>query len=162
MRVDDGAIEFLDAIQGVQCQILATEVGDFVVQRADGYFAYQLAVVVDDAAQGITHIVRGADLLDSTARQIELQRKLGFATPQYAHLPVLLNADGEKLSKQTQAAPISTERISEQLFVALSLLGQSPSADLADAPMQEIWIWAFENWRLDRVPSARGVPLQQM
>jgi len=161
-RVGEGATEFVDAIQGKQHQVLASEVGDFVVQRADGFFAYQLAVVVDDAAQGITHIVRGADLLDSTARQIELQRRLGFATPEYAHLPVLVNEQGEKLSKQTRAAPILIERAGEQLTAALVLLGQSPAAGLARAPVRDIWSWAVENWRLDRVPKARGVSLQQV
>lgn len=106
LRVPDAPfalIEFEDRLQGVQQQNLATEVGDFVLKRADGFWAYQLAVVVDDAEQGITHIVRGEDLLDSTARQIYLQRLLQLETPQYLHIPVLNNADGEKLSKQTGA-----------------------------------------------------------
>ncbi|ACC71259.1 tRNA glutamyl-Q(34) synthetase GluQRS [Paraburkholderia phymatum] len=109
LRVPDGdaaIVTFDDRWQGRQVQNLATEVGDFVLRRADDQWAYQLAVVVDDADQGITHIVRGADLLDSTARQIYLQRCLGVATPSYLHVPVVTNADGEKLSKQTGAAAL--------------------------------------------------------
>ncbi|MDR2031166.1 MAG: tRNA glutamyl-Q(34) synthetase GluQRS, partial [Azoarcus sp.] len=97
----EGAIRFDDAIQGAQEEDLARDVGDYVIFRADGRFAYQLAVVVDDAAQGVTHVVRGADLLGSTGRQIQLQRLLGLRVPAYAHLPVATNAAGEKLSKQT-------------------------------------------------------------
>ncbi len=101
VRTDNRAIEFEDGLQGVIRSALEDDIGDFVVQRADGFFAYQLAVVVDDAAQGISEIVRGADLLDSTPRQIHLQRLLGLPTPGYLHLPIVLNANGEKLSKQT-------------------------------------------------------------
>lgn len=109
VRVPDGAaatICFNDRWQGRQCQNLATELGDFVLRRADGLWAYQLAVVVDDAAQGITHVVRGADLLDSTPRQIHLQHLLGLPTPVYLHVPVVTNAVGEKLSKQSGAQAI--------------------------------------------------------
>ncbi|MEM5342691.1 tRNA glutamyl-Q(34) synthetase GluQRS [Paraburkholderia azotifigens] len=113
LRVPDGdaaIVTFKDRWQGQQTQNLATEVGDFVLRRADDQWAYQLAVVVDDAEQGITHIVRGADLLDSTARQIYLQRCLGVVTPSYLHVPVVTNADGDKLSKQTGAAPLDTSK----------------------------------------------------
>jgi glutamyl-Q tRNA(Asp) synthetase len=111
LRVPDGdaaIVTFIDRWQGKQTQNLATEVGDFVLKRADGQWAYQLAVVVDDADAGITHVVRGADLLDSTARQIHLQRCLGMPTPEYLHVPVVVNAEGEKLSKQTGAAALDT------------------------------------------------------
>lgn len=113
VRVPDGAaaiVSFEDRRQGAQQQDLATEVGDFVVKRADGQWAYQLAVVVDDADQGITHVVRGADLLDSTARQIYLQRCLGLPEPAYLHVPLVTDANGEKLSKQTGAAPLDVSR----------------------------------------------------
>ena len=103
VRVPDQVIGFVDALAGPQMQNLAADVGDFVLKRADGQWAYQLAVVVDDGAEGVTHVVRGADLLDSTARQIHLCRLLGVALPQYLHVPVLTNADGDKLSKQTHA-----------------------------------------------------------
>lgn len=103
LRVGDAGVAFVDRAAGAMGQDLARDTGDFVLLRADGQWAYQLAVVVDDAAQGITHVVRGADLIDSTARQIYLQQRLGLAQPQYLHVPVVVNAAGEKLSKQSGA-----------------------------------------------------------
>ncbi|MFN7087955.1 MAG: tRNA glutamyl-Q(34) synthetase GluQRS [Burkholderiales bacterium] len=149
------AIEFDDALQGRIAQNVAAEIGDFVLYRHDRVYAYQLAVVVDDAAQGITDVVRGADLLDSTPRQIHLQRLLGLATPRYAHLPVAVNAAGEKLSKQTLAPPLDASRPAPLLVAALAFLGQQPPATLAAASVREIWQWALENWRIGRVPRAR-------
>jgi len=110
IRLLDETVGFADRACGPYAQDLAHEVGDFVVRRADGLWAYQLAVVVDDAAQGITDVVRGADLLDNTPRQIWLQRALALPTPRYLHVPVVTNARGEKLSKQTGAAPLDTAR----------------------------------------------------
>lgn len=138
-------IEFSDLLQGNIAQCLEREVGDFVVKRADGLFAYQLAVVVDDAFQGITHIVRGADLLDSTPRQIYLQRLLGFPTPNYLHLPVVVNEQGEKLSKQTRAEAVSPSPAT--LFAALEFLNQQPPAALQQASLSEQLGWAKKNWR---------------
>ncbi|NJD36565.1 MAG: tRNA glutamyl-Q(34) synthetase GluQRS [Betaproteobacteria bacterium] len=152
LRVGDARIGFDDAIQGRIDSDLAIDAGDFILLRADGLFAYQLAVVVDDAAAGITHVVRGADLLASTARQIFLQQCLGLPTPAYAHLPVAVNASGEKLSKQTRAAPVDAARPGPALFAALEFLGQLPSAELSGASPQELWAWAQAHWRLDRVP----------
>ncbi|MDP2241439.1 MAG: tRNA glutamyl-Q(34) synthetase GluQRS [Burkholderiales bacterium] len=154
LRVDTrgAAIEFDDAVQGRMAQNLETEIGDFVLYRADRVFAYQLAVVVDDAEQGITHVVRGADLIDSTARQIYLQRLLGLPAPRYAHLPVAVNADGEKLSKQTLASPIDADRPLPHLVQALVFLGQQPPSDMASSSTRALWQWALENWRLERVP----------
>lgn len=126
VRVPDGpaaTICFDDRWQGRQCQDLEKELGDFVLRRADGLWAYQLAVVVDDAAQGITHIVRGSDLLDSTPRQIHLQHLLGLPTPSYLHVPVVVNADGEKLSKQSGAQAIDTAAPLDALRVAGAHLG---------------------------------------
>lgn len=126
MRVPQGPdaiVTFEDRWQGRQTQDLALEVGDFVLKRADGQWAYQLAVVVDDAEQGITHVVRGADLLDSTARQIYLQRCLGIATPSYLHVPVVANAQGEKLSKQTGARELDAEEPLPALVAAARHLG---------------------------------------
>jgi len=156
LRVDTrgAAIEFDDAVQGRRTQNLETEIGDFVLYRADRVFAYQLAVVVDDAAQGITHVVRGADLIDSTARQIHLQRLLGLPTPQYAHLPVAVNRDGEKLSKQTLAPPVDAARPLPALLDVLKFLGQQPPAALAGANLAEYWQWAFAHWRIERVPGS--------
>ncbi len=133
LRVGDARVSFDDAIQGRLDSDLASEAGDFILLRADGLFAYQLAVVVDDAAAGITHVVRGADLLASTARQIFLQQCLGLPIPYYAHLPVAVNAAGEKLSKQTRAAPVDASRPGPALFAALEFLGQQPPPELSGA-----------------------------
>lgn len=124
LRVKSETIGFEDLIQGPQTQDLAREVGDFVIWRADGICAYQLAVVVDDAAQGVNAVVRGADLLDSTPRQILLQRLLGFAQPDYAHLPLALGTDGRKLSKHEAAMPVEANDPLPALRAALLFLGQ--------------------------------------
>jgi len=152
LRVGEARVGFDDAIQGRIDSDLARDAGDFILLRADGLFAYQLAVVVDDAETGITHVVRGADLLASTSRQIFLQQCLGVPTPEYAHLPVVVNAAGEKLSKQTRAAPVDSTRPGPALFAALAFLGQRPPAELRAAPMNELWAWAMANWRLADVP----------
>jgi glutamyl-Q tRNA(Asp) synthetase len=129
LRVPDGTrVEFDDAIQGRVRQDVAAEVGDFVLRRADGYWAYQLAVVVDDADQGMTDIVRGADLLDSTPRQILLQHALELPTPCYAHLPLVVDDQGRKLSKSLAALPIDARDPLPALRVAWRALGQAPSA----------------------------------
>lgn len=152
VAVGEARIGFDDAIQGRIESDLASEAGDFILLRADGLFAYQLAVVVDDAEAGITHVVRGADLLASTSRQIFLQQCLGLPTPHYAHLPVVLNASGEKLSKQTRAAAVDSARPGAELFSALQFLGQNPPAELSRAAVCELWSWAKANWQLASVP----------
>src|SRR5262249_53727699 len=131
LRTTMEPIAFVDRVQGRREQLLERDTGDFVLYRADGLFAYQLAVVVDDAAQGITDVVRGADLLDSTPRQIYLQRLLGLPTPRYLHVPVALDAAGEKLSKQMGAAPIEAD--AGALARALAFLGQPEAATLEEA-----------------------------
>jgi glutamyl-Q tRNA(Asp) synthetase len=150
MRVPDGAdavVTFEDRWQGRQAQDLATEVGDFVLKRADGQWAYQLAVVVDDADAGMTHVVRGADLLDSTARQIYLQRCLGLPTPAYLHVPVVVDAQGEKLSKQTGAAPLDPSRPLPQLLAAARHLGLAQTAALAPhTSLQTFYAEAVAEW----------------
>ncbi|MGO1002701.1 tRNA glutamyl-Q(34) synthetase GluQRS [Lysobacter sp. CA196] len=129
LRVADGAVVgFDDALLGAQSQDVAGDVGDFVLRRADGYWAYQLAVVVDDAAQTISDVVRGADLLDSTPRQILLQAALGLPTPRYAHLPLLLDAQGRKLSKSDAAQPVDAGDPLPALRTAWRGLGQDPQA----------------------------------
>ena len=155
--VADKNIAFFDAIQGEITQNLARDVGDFIVKRADGLFAYQLAVVVDDAVQDITHIVRGADLLDSTPRQIYLQQLLGLPTPHYAHNPIATNHAGEKLSKQTLAQPLSTRLAGHQLFDALSFLGQHPPVEIKSNNLGEIWRWAITHWTMANVPKQRKI-----
>jgi glutamyl-Q tRNA(Asp) synthetase len=143
---------FNDAIQGDVCQNLHQDIGDFVLKRADSLFAYQLAVVIDDAAQGITNIVRGADLLNSTPRQIYLQQMLHYSTPQYAHVPLACNSAGEKLSKQTLALPITTANTPHYLFLALQFLGQTPPPSLQFETPETIWLWAKSNWQLAKIP----------
>ncbi|WP_269533320.1 tRNA glutamyl-Q(34) synthetase GluQRS [Chitinimonas sp. BJYL2] len=155
-------IQYLDAIQGMQSQNLADQVGDFVLRRADGFYAYQLAVVVDDAEQGITHVVRGADLIDSTPRQIHLQRCLSYPSLQYAHVPVLVNANGEKLSKQTLAPALDPADAGRQLWAAMQALGLSPPPALLNEKLADIWQWAIQNWQIDRVPSSRVLRAEQL
>jgi glutamyl-Q tRNA(Asp) synthetase len=158
LRVEPGRVCFDDLLQGHCCQELAAEVGDFVVRRADGCFAYQLAVVVDDAMQGITHVVRGADLIDSTPRQIYLQERLGYSRPFYLHLPAVVNGAGEKLSKQTRAKPIDDMRPQPVLSDALAFLGQQPPPDLAEDCLEGVWRWALENWRREHIPHCLSAP----
>lgn len=160
LRVE-GVIEFADLIQGPQRQDLPREVGDCVLLRADGLFAYQLAVVVDDADQGIDHVVRGADLIHSTARQIYLQKTLGLPTPIYAHLPVAVDATGAKLSKQTRAAPVDAQDPAPALVAAAAFLGQNPPRELRRLARTEFWNWALENWRLDRVPRVPAIAIEE-
>lgn len=133
-RVPPGVVAFDDVIRGHVEEDVATTTGDFVIKRADGVFAYQLAVVVDDAEQGVTQVVRGGDLLSSTPRQIALQRALGLATPSYAHLPLVLGPDGTKLGKRDGALPLPTlddERVRETLAEALSILQPVLPAEVA-------------------------------
>ncbi|MGC2165646.1 MAG: tRNA glutamyl-Q(34) synthetase GluQRS [Gallionella sp.] len=144
---NNGYIDFHDLLQGHIKQHLEYEIGDFVVLRADGPFAYQLAVVVDDAAQDISHIVRGADLLCSTTRQIYLQRILGLPSPAYMHLPVIVNDRGEKLSKQTLAEPVDNRAAAATMFTALRLMRQQPPAELGNAPAEQLLSWAIANWK---------------
>jgi glutamyl-Q tRNA(Asp) synthetase len=157
VKVDGQKIEFIDAIQGRMSRDLAADFGDFVVRRADGFFAYQLAVVVDDAAQGITGIVRGADLIESTPRQIHLQRLLDLPTPDYLHLPVALNAQSEKLSKQTFATPLDAVRPLPALLQVMRFLGQDAPPELAAGGLEDFWRWAVTHWDMTRVPRVAGI-----
>lgn len=163
LRIDTrgATVAFEDALQGAIRHDLERESGDFVLYRADDVYAYQLAVAVDDAEQGITDIVRGADLLASTPRQIYLQELLGLPRPRYVHLPVAVNAAGEKLSKQTHAAPVDAGNAVPVLVSVLDFLGQQPPLELARGTVKELWAWALKNWDLARVPrtgSARVGP----
>ncbi len=150
-------IEFKDAVQGKITHNIERQIGDYVLKRADGLYAYQLAVVVDDEAHDITDIVRGADLLDSTPRQIYLQQLLGYTMPRYAHLPVAVNVVGEKLSKQTMAAPVDATTPVPILNAALTFLGQD-HVDCAPQDTQSFWKQAVAGWRMDRVPRTRTSP----
>ena len=153
-RVGDATIAFVDRLQGEQRQDLAREVGDFVVRRADGLAAYQLAVVVDDAAQGVTSVVRGADLLASTPRQIHLQRALGLATPSYLHVPVAIDASGEKLSKQTRARALPDDPL-PALRDAWRFLDQPP---LDATTLAAFWERAIAAWTPARLPPVKMLP----
>ena len=155
----DGDLSFNDRIQGERIYPSDPGHGDFVIFRRDGFFAYQLAVIVDDQAQGIDQVVRGADLIDETPRQMVLQRHLGYCQPSYAHIPVLTNAEGQKLSKQTFAKPLSlnADEIRRQLLQALAMLGHPPPDDAKDSQREEILAWAVSNWSLAKIP--RGLTL---
>ncbi len=147
VRVPDQEMGFDDAAQGRLSQNLARDIGDFIVRRSDGGHAYQLAVVVDDAFQGVTDVVRGADLLLSTPRQLLLQELLGLPRPRYLHLPVAVNPAGEKLSKQTHARPLDGQEPGPLLWQALAFLRQGPPGALRTASIDEIWHWAMSHWR---------------
>jgi len=158
LRVGSVQVDWRDRLQGPQTQDLARDVGDFVVRRADGLFAYQLAVVVDDAAQGITDIVRGADLMASTARQILLQRELGVAMPSYLHVPIAIGGTGEKLSKQTHARPLPATPL-PVLIEAWRFLEQPlPAGSGAPATLAEFWQWALAAWNPARLPPVAMLP----
>lgn len=151
-RVPPGEVVFDDRVQGRQAEDVERAVGDFVLRRADGLFAYQLAVVVDDAEARVTDVVRGIDLMPSTVRQICVQRALGVPTPRYAHLPVVVNAAGQKLSKQTLARTVDAFAPAQLIVDALACLGQGPPSELARASLHEVWQWARSNWSMVRVP----------
>jgi glutamyl-Q tRNA(Asp) synthetase len=158
LRVPAGTVQVRDECFGTLAQDVARDVGDFVLRRADGLFAYQLAVVVDDADQGVTRVVRGADLLDSSQRQIVLQRLLGLPTPAYLHVPVAAGAHGAKLSKQTGARPLDRANVGAALFAALEFLHQGPPARLAHARAAEILQWGQAHWRPASIPPVRTLP----
>lgn len=155
LRVLPGEVVFDDAVQGRVVEDVLADVGDFVLLRADGLFAYQLAVVVDDAEAGVTEVVRGADLLDSTPRQILLQRLLALPQPTYSHLPVAANAAGEKLSKQTLARAVEGMPPARLLVDVLDFLGQAPPAGLAESGLAAVWAWSLANWAPARIPRVR-------
>jgi len=158
VRVDDSTIGMQDRLQGHTSQSLPGEVGDFIVRRADGLIAYQLAVVVDDGEQRISHIVRGADLLDSTPRQIYLQRLLGLPEPGYLHLPVAVNGAGEKLAKQTRAREVSPEHAGRILRDVLRFLHQELPESADDATPQELLNRAIACWNVRSLPPGRTLP----
>jgi glutamyl-Q tRNA(Asp) synthetase len=158
VRTNDEPINYVDLLQGEQTNRLESESGDFVIQRRDGLIAYQLAVVADDYDQGITEVVRGIDLLDSTPRQIFLQHILGFASPAYLHIPVAENSAGQKLSKQTGAHEIELKEVRPVLVQALDALGQQPAMDLAESSLASIWKWASDNWRPEVMAGQKSIP----
>lgn len=158
VRTEQRHIELVDRLQGKLQQQLDREVGDFIIRRADGLVAYQLAVVVDDADQQVTHVVRGADLLDSTPRQLYLQQLLELSAPSYLHLPVAVDANAEKLSKQTFARDVIAGRDNAALLDVLGFLNQLLPDSPLDASRDELWQWAIKHWEPGRIPGSRTLP----
>jgi glutamyl-Q tRNA(Asp) synthetase len=152
VRVDQATIQFSDRIQGTFRQDVAATVGDMLVRRRDQLFAYVLAVVVDDAAQRVTHVVRGADLLDNTPRQMHLQQLLGLPAPDYAHVPLLLEPDGRKLAKSSRSVQLDGGTPLPLLIKVFDLLNLSPPPELDLATIPEAWIWATAKWNIDLAP----------
>lgn len=151
---DDTPYCFTDHCQtGEFCQQLHREVGDFILKRRDGLFAYQLAVVVDDHLQGITQVVRGADLFDNTPRQLYLQQLLAYARPEYLHFPVATTADGKKLSKQNLSPQVGLDAKRDYLVKALRFLGQAPPAAAEFSSVSELWTWAITHWDANAIPA---------
>ncbi len=157
VRTTNEPIEFTDRLQGKQAQQIESECGDFIVRRRDRLIAYHLAVVVDDHLSGINEIVRGVDLMDSTPRQIWLQRLLGYDQPEYAHIPIAVDGQGQKLSKSQAAFAIPMAKPERTLVAALERLGQRPPEALAKAGIREIWAWALEHWYIDRLAGQRVI-----
>lgn len=150
-HASEDLLVFQDLIQGRQVQNLRTQAGDQILKRRDGYYAYQLAVVVDDIAQGITHVIRGADLLEVSARQIFLFQLLGTRAPAFGHVPLAIQANGQKLSKQNHAPALLAEQAVNNLWRALEFLGQNPPADMRRASCLQLLDWAIEYWRRDQI-----------
>jgi glutamyl-Q tRNA(Asp) synthetase len=152
---DQAPVEFDDVFQRRFRQDCRRDAGDFIVRRRDGQAAYHLAVVLDDADAGVTEVIRGADLLSCTPRQMLLQRSLGLATPRYGHLPLLTEPDGQKLAKSRHAVPLAPHEAPRQLWQVFQWLEQAPPAELAGAPVRELWAWAIPNWRPTRLAGLR-------
>lgn len=162
VRVPELLYRFEDRVQGAYSQHLGRESGDFVIRRRDGLYAYQLAVVLDDAWQGVTDIVRGADLLDSTPRHLYLQELLGLPQPRYLHVPLIIQPDGNKLGKSYRSPPLDPDQAAPLLVRALRALGQAPEADLADGSVQDVLGWGVAHWNNDAIPRVRSVAEAQL
>jgi glutamyl-Q tRNA(Asp) synthetase len=158
VKTDPIDIGFDDLVQGHYQQNIEKEVGDFVIRRKDTLFAYQLAVVVDDYFQQISHIIRGYDLIDSTPRQIFLQQLLNYSTPNYGHVPIIVNEMGQKLSKQRFATPIDASNAAELINQALLFLGQTPPEGNQNASPADQLQWATENWDIQAIPKLANIP----
>jgi glutamyl-Q tRNA(Asp) synthetase len=160
LRTPDQPFGFTDRLLGPHSQNLSREVGDFVIRRVDGFYAYQLAVVVDDSWQGITHVVRGADLLNSTPRQCYLQEILGLKRPEYLHLPLVSDGQGRKLSKQARDLPVNPQRPLDSLLPALGFLGQA-LPPIRPGSLTEFWQWAIAHWEIQDIPTTRSRPVAE-
>ncbi|WPN58928.1 tRNA glutamyl-Q(34) synthetase GluQRS [Pseudomonas sp. P9_31] len=162
LRVPELEYHFIDRVQGEFRQHLGREVGDFVIRRRDGFYAYQLAVVLDDAWQGITDIVRGADLLDSTPRQLYLQELLGLPQPRYLHIPLITQPDGHKLGKSYRSPPLAEDQATPLLLRALRALGHKPVIELNDATPREVLNWGIAHWDASLIPRTLTLPEAQL
>lgn len=162
LRAPELEYHFTDRVQGEYRQHLGREVGDFVIRRRDGLYAYQLAVVLDDAWQGITDIVRGADLLDSTPRQLYLQELLGLSQPRYLHIPLITQPDGHKLGKSYRSPPLTEDQATPLLLRALRALGQTPAPELASATPREVLDWGIIHWDALKIPRTLTLPEAQL
>jgi glutamyl-Q tRNA(Asp) synthetase len=162
VRVPELNYHFIDRVQGEFHQHLGRDVGDFVIRRRDGLYAYQLAVVLDDAWQGITDIVRGADLLDSTPRQLYLQELLGLRQPRYLHIPLITQPDGNKLGKSYRSPPLTADQATPLLLRALRALGQNPGAELAHGTPREVLDWGIAHWDALLIPRTLTLPEAQL
>ena len=162
LRVPSLEYCFDDRVQGRFCQHLQRELGDFVIRRRDGFHAYQLAVVLDDAAQGVTDVVRGADLLDNTPRQLYLQELLGLPQPRYLHVPLIVQPDGHKLGKSYRSPPLAAGQAAPLLARALRALGQPLPAELEGAGSAELLDWGIRHWNVAAIPRCRSLPEAQL
>ncbi|SCW94011.1 tRNA glutamyl-Q(34) synthetase GluQRS [Pseudomonas sp. NFACC05-1] len=162
LRVPELEYHFTDRVQGEFRQHLGREVGDFVIRRRDGLYAYQLAVVLDDAWQGVSDIVRGADLLDSTPRQLYLQELLGLPQPRYLHVPLITQPDGHKLGKSYRSPPLAADQATPLLLRALRALGQQPGLELVDASPRELLAWGIRHWDAGKIPRTLSLPEAQI
>ncbi|MFL6535119.1 MAG: tRNA glutamyl-Q(34) synthetase GluQRS [Pseudomonas sp.] len=162
LRVPELEYHFVDRVQGEFRQHLGREAGDFVIRRRDGLYAYQLAVVLDDAWQGVTDIVRGADLLDSTPRQLYLQELLGLPRPRYLHVPLITQPDGHKLGKSYRSPPLTADQATPLLLRALRALGQQPAPELVDASPGELLAWGIRHWDAGKIPRTLTLPEAQI
>lgn len=162
LRVPQLIYRFTDRVQGEYSQHLGREVGDFVICRRDGLYAYQLAVVLDDAWQGVNNVVRGADLLDSTPRQLYLQELLGLSQPRYLHVPLIIQPDGHKLGKSYRSPPLPEDQATPLLLRALRALGQAVLDELADASAEELLQWSARHWDATRIPRSRSLAESQL
>ncbi|AZD18058.1 tRNA glutamyl-Q(34) synthetase GluQRS [Pseudomonas chlororaphis] len=162
LRVPELEYRFTDRVQGEFRQHLGRDVGDFVIRRRDGLYAYQLAVVLDDAWQGVTDIVRGADLLDSTPRQLYLQELLGLPQPRYLHVPLITQPDGHKLGKSYRSPPLAADQATPLLLRALRALGQKTDSEMAHASPREVLSWGIEHWDALLIPRTLSVPEAQI
>ncbi|WDG82376.1 tRNA glutamyl-Q(34) synthetase GluQRS [Pseudomonas chlororaphis] len=162
LRVPELEYRFTDRVQGEFRQHLGRNVGDFVIRRRDGLYAYQLAVVLDDAWQGVTDIVRGADLLDSTPRQLYLQELLGLPQPRYLHVPLITQPDGHKLGKSYRSPPLAADQATPLLLRALRALGQKTDSEMVHASPREVLTWGIEHWDALLIPRTLSVPEAQI